>query len=177
MTQCPLQSVSPLTQRELHWLAEQAWPAGQAAPHPPQLALSFGLMHWPEQSRSPETQVAAQARAEQTFPEAHATAQAPQFALLLVRSTQVPPHWTWSNRQVLAQVPLLQTRPELQGAPQAPQFSASLSRLTQTPEQRDSPPGHAGGVAVPGHAGSAAAATRMKRRVTALREEHPLFGS
>ena len=94
-TQTPLQSVDPeeATQPKTHLLAEQASPAGQAVPQPPQSA-GFDVVSTqdPAQSVSPDGQVSAHLPAPQTWPVGQAVAQAPQLAGSLPVSVQVPLH-------------------------------------------------------------------------------------
>jgi len=95
----PVPPSPPLEGHSVNWAAqvrphappEQTWPAAQATPHAPQLALSVSrLMQASPHCCRPVWQLTAQTPAEQTWPAAQVLPQVPQFASSRWRFTQAP---------------------------------------------------------------------------------------
>ena len=109
--------------------AEHTWPAGQAMPHPPQLAASDWMStQTPLQLVAPAWPV--QAPAVQVCPGWHMVPQLPQL-LTCVRSAH--PFGQTDKPAGQVHTPPTQPAPATQTLPQLPQLFGSLAMSTQIP--------------------------------------------
>jgi hypothetical protein len=116
-------------------------PAGQAAPHPPQLALSvnsLAQLTWPPsppQTLKPARHEVPQTPAAQACPEGHLVPQVPQLAWSVSGLTHRLSQARLPSGQTTVQTPAVQACPALQTLPQAPQLFESVWIAAQTPRQ------------------------------------------